>query len=90
MAQPYTLDPITIPGLVIIRRDGSPAYMAETMAMAELFAKQDPADQMVYLPELTESTLDEQREQRIARVIARIVRDGIYATEAAQFITGTP
>jgi hypothetical protein len=70
MAQPYTLDPITIPGLVIIRRDNAPAYLAETMAMAEAFAQQTPGEQMIFLPELSESTLDEQREQRIARVIA--------------------
>ena len=77
MTKPFELDPYAVPGSVLIRTADHRTFVAETMAMADLFVTQLDSDQVVYLPELTESTLDEQREQRIARVLARIVVDGI-------------
>ena len=84
MAQPYTLNPITRPGAIIIHAEGHPCYSAQTYGVAERFAEQLGSPAPIALPSLTESTLDEQRNERIARVIARIVIDGIADTAVAR------
>jgi hypothetical protein len=80
----YILDPITNPGDILIRTDDHPCYSAQTFTIAEQFAKQLGSPDPIALPEYTESTLDDQREQRIARVLARIVLDGIADAAVAR------
>ena len=77
MPQPYQLDAITRPGDIHIVTEGHPCYSAQTFTIAERFAEQLDNSAPIALPERTESTLDEQREERIRRVIARIVYDAM-------------
>jgi hypothetical protein len=77
MTKPYQLDAISRPGDILIVTEGHPCYSAQTFTIAERFAEQLDNPAPIALPERTESTLDEQREERIRRVIARIVVDGI-------------
>ena len=87
MTKPYQLDAISRPGDILIVTEGHPCYSAQTFIIAERFVASleqldNPAP--IALPERTESTLDEQREERIRRVIARIVVDGIADQAIAQ------